>query len=143
MFLCFYASGYPSLEFVFDNYKLNLSKTVPGVSSGLYGFEMSSSNPIRYYVTDASGQIFIFDEDWNYVSNKSISSSIYYITRGGNYYYITTSSTFLKTDLQFNILITYNLNGGCRGLYYNSTGDSIFVASASLLVIFLFNFNLH
>jgi hypothetical protein len=143
MFLCIYASGYPSLEFVFDNYKLNASIAVPGVQSGYYGFEMSSSNPIRYFVTHlGQRRIFVFDENWNYVSNKSISSSIYYITQGGNYYYITASSTFLKTDLQFNILITYNSYGGYCGLYYNSTGDSIFVAPASLKVIHVFNFNL-
>jgi hypothetical protein len=52
MFLCIYASGYPSLEFVFDNYKLNASITHTGLLAGYTGFAKSSSNPIRYYVTN-------------------------------------------------------------------------------------------
>jgi hypothetical protein len=121
---------------------LNASIIVPGVSSGHYGYEMSSSMPLRYYVTDLSSKIFIFDEDWNYVSFKLIQNNVYNIIRGVNYYYITVSTAFLKTDQQLNILITYNLFRGYLGLYYNSTIDSILVAPASLHVIHVFNFNL-
>ena len=57
----FISSG---LQFVFENYKLNRSITVAGVSNGGYlGFAISSSNPIRYYVTNSvKNKIYVFDE---------------------------------------------------------------------------------
>ncbi len=150
MFLCIYASGYPSLEFVFDNYKLNASITYTGSLAGYTGFAISSSNPIRYYVTNFyQKQILVYDEDWNYVYLNSINNNVYYIIRGGYFFYITgmtatfSGSIILKTDQQLNILITYVCsNCGYQGIYYNSTFDSIYVAAASMQVIHVFNFNL-
>jgi hypothetical protein len=51
---------------------LNRSITVAGINGGFVGFAMSSSNPIRYYVTNnLKWNIFVFDEEWNYISQKS------------------------------------------------------------------------
>jgi hypothetical protein len=59
--------------------------TVTGVSYGYFGFGMSSSNPIKYYVTHFyEGKIFVFDENWNYVSNKSSFPDVTYMIPVGN-----------------------------------------------------------
>ncbi len=120
--------------------------TVTGDSSGYVGFGMSSLNTIQYYVTHyRQDKIFVFDEDWNYVSNKSSFPEVYYMIPVGNYFYITGSDNIWKTDQQLNVLIRYNSTGSFpwnRGLYYNSTNDLIYVASSNLLVIHVFNLNL-
>ncbi len=120
--------------------------TVTGVSSGYVGFGMSSLNPIQYYATHYhQDKIFVFDEDWNYVSNKSSFPEVYYMIPVGNYFYITGNDNIWKTDQQLNVSIRYNSTGSSplyRGLYYNSTNDLIYVASSNLRVIHVFNFNL-
>ncbi len=120
--------------------------TVTGVSSGYFGFGMSSSNPIQYYVTHYhQGKIFVFDENWNYVSNKSLFHNVEYMIPVGNYFYISDYFNIWKTDQQLNVLIRYNSTGSSheyRGLYYNSTNDLIYVASSYFEVINVFNLNL-
>ncbi len=120
--------------------------TVTGVSSGYVGFGMSSLNPIQYYVTHYSqGKIFVFDENWNYVSSKSSFPSVYYMIPVGNYFYITGRDNIWKTDQQLNVSIRYNSTGsspGYRGLYHNSTNDLIYVAPVNLQMIHVFNLNL-
>jgi hypothetical protein len=62
---------------------------------------MSSSMPLRFYVTNnVQKKIFVFDEDWNYLSNKSIPNRISYITRGTNCFYMIfyMSNLIVKTD---------------------------------------------
>ncbi len=120
--------------------------TVTGVSSGYFGFGMSSSNPIQYYVTHhAEGKIFVFDEDWNYVSNKSSFPNVTYMIPVGNYFYITGNSNIWKTDQQLNVSIRYDSTGSSpvyRRLYYISTNDLIYVASYNKQEIHVFNLNL-
>jgi hypothetical protein len=116
--------------------------TVSGVSDGYYGFGMSSLNPIQYYVTHyAEGKIFVFDENWNYVSVKSSFPNVLYMIPVGNYFYITGQDNIWKTDQQLNVLIRYNSTGSSfyRGLYYSSTNDLIYVASYNFKVIHVFN----
>ncbi len=113
---------------------------------GYIGFGMSSSNPIQYYFTHYNlGEIFVFDEDWNYVSSKSSFPNVLYMIPVGNYFYITGNSNIWKTDQQLNVLIQYNSTGSSsfyRGLYYSSTNDLIYVASYNLQMIHVFNLNL-
>ncbi len=120
--------------------------TVTGVSSGYYGFGMSSLNPIQYYVTNrATKTIFVFDENWNYVLNKSSFLSVVYMIPEGNYFYITGDLNIWKTDHQLNVLLQYNSTESSpsyRGLYYSSTNDLIYVAPYSLQMIHVFNLNL-
>ncbi len=120
--------------------------TVTGVSDGYWGFGMSSSNSIQYYVTHYSqGKIFVFDENWNYVSNKSSFPAVAYMIPVGNYFYITGNDYIWKTDQQLNVFIRYNSTGSSPkhgGLYYNSTDDLIYVAIEALQVIHVFNLNL-
>ncbi len=120
--------------------------TVTGVSGDYVGFGMSSLNPIQYYVTHYSqGKIFVFDENWNYVSNKSSFPNVLYMIPVGNYFYITGKHNIWKTDQQLNVSIRYNSTGSFpwyHGLYYNSTNDLIYVAPYNLQVIRVFNLNL-
>jgi hypothetical protein len=120
--------------------------TVTGVSGDYVGLGMSSSNLIQYYVTEFwQGKIFVFDENWNYVSTKSSFSYVYYMIPGGNYFYITGNGNIYKTDQQLNVLIRYDSTGSFplyRGLYQNSTNDLIYVAPFALQVIHVFNLNL-
>jgi len=119
--------------------------TVSGVSDGYYGFGMSSLNPIQYYVTHyAEGKIFVFDENWNYVSNKSSFPYVTYMIPVGNYFYITGNDNIWKTDQQLNVSIRYNSTGSYyyRGLYYNSTNDLIYAAPDNFQMVHVFNLNL-
>jgi hypothetical protein len=120
--------------------------TVTGVSSGYMGFGMSSSNPIQYYVTHyPQGKIFVFDEDWNYVSNKSSFLNVNYMIPVCNYFCITGRYKIWKTDKQLNVLFQYNSNDSSPhyvGLYHNSTNDLIYVAAYNLQMIHVFNLNL-
>jgi hypothetical protein len=120
--------------------------TVSGIGNGYVGFGMSSSNPIQYYVTHFSqDKIFVFDENWNYVSNKSSFLNVNYMIPVGNYFYITGKYNIWKTDKQLNVLFQYNSNGSSPhyvGLYYNSTNDLIYVAPDNFRMIHVFNFNL-
>jgi len=114
--------------------------TVTGVSSGYVGFGMSSLNPIQYYATHYhQDKIFVFDEDWNYVSNKSSFPEVYYMIPGANYSYITGDDNIWKTDQQFKVLIGKGSITDYRGLYQNSKNDLIYVAIETLQVIYVFN----
>jgi hypothetical protein len=120
--------------------------TVTGVSGDYVGFGMSRSNPIQYYVTHYSqGKIFVFDENWNYVSNKSSFLNVNYMIPVGNYFYISGRYNIWKTDKQLNVLFQYNSNGSTPhyvGLYHNSTNNLIYVAPGRFQMIHVFNFNL-
>jgi hypothetical protein len=121
--------------------------TVSGIGNAFIGFGMSRSNPIRFYVTHHNlGEIFVFDENWDFVSRKSSFRYVYYMILVGNYFYITGYNNIWKTDQQLNVSITHTNSTGSSpnycGLYYNSTNDLIYVASQDLQVIQVFNLNL-
>ena len=105
---------------------------------------MSSSNPIRYFVTHHDQhKIFVFDEGWNCVSNKSSFPFVNYMISVGYNFYITGWDYVWKTDLDFSVSIThYNLNAYYRGLYYNSTNDLIYVLASNLQGIYVFDVDL-
>ncbi len=107
---------------------------------------MTSSNPIRYFVTNFNlGKIFVFDEQWNYVSEKLSFTRVAYMILVGNHFYITGDSVVWKTDEQLNKLIQYNSTGSSplyRGLYYSSSNNLIYVAPYNLQVIHVFNLDL-
>ncbi len=136
----------PRLQTVFNNFKLSKSVSVTGVRDGYVGFGMSNSNPIKYYVTNVNkSKIFVFDDDWKYVSEKLSFTNVHYISLVGNYFFITGDENVWKTDIQLNVLITYNSAGSnlkYRGLYYNSTNDLIYVTVYSAKEIRVFNLDL-
>ncbi len=102
---------------------------------------MSNSIPIRYFVTNYfQGKIFVFNEEWNYVSEKASFTTAYIIIIVGNNFYITGTQNIWKTDEQLNKLITYT-NSTCdyTGIYYSSSNNSIYVTSNNLQAIHIFN----
>jgi hypothetical protein len=131
------------LQYVFDNYKLNRSITVNGAPPRYYGFGMSTSNPIRYFVThNQENKIYAFDEEWNYVSENIFTRPLFMISVG-NSFYITGDHNIWKTNQQLNLLIEYTESShNYNGLYYNSTNDLIYVTVPDLYEIHVFNLNL-
>jgi hypothetical protein len=110
---------------------------------------MSNSNPIQYYVINGiQNTTYVFDEDWNYVSEKTSLFHPNYMITIDNYFYITGLNSIWKTDQQLNVLLVfdgYNPTGQApwyNGLCYNSTKSLIYVASFTLQVIHVFNLNL-
>ncbi len=120
------------------------SISITGVSTGNQGFGMKTSNPIQFYITNyVESKIFIFDEDWNYASNKPFKKVNYMISIE-NFFWITGDVNIWKTDEELNILIQYNSTGynfGYSGLYFNSKSNLIYVVSYSLNLIKEFNLN--
>jgi hypothetical protein len=133
------------MRYVFDSYILNRTVNVTGVVDGFMGLAQSNSNYIQYYVTNCiQNKIFVFDENWNYVSNKSSFTYVMYMIPVGIYFYITGQNNVWKTDQELNVLIEHtDINDpSYRGLYYNSKNDLIYVAPFTLQVIHVFNLNL-
>jgi hypothetical protein len=128
---------------VFDNY--NLNKNVTGQSSGYTGFGMSSSNGNHFVTQTTDGKIFVFKEDWNYVSEKSSFTSVRYMFPVENFFYITGQSNVWKTDQELNILLQYNYSTtspAYRGLFCNLANSLIYVVPYSLQEIHIFNLSL-
>jgi hypothetical protein len=105
---------------------------------------MSSSNPIQYFVTNWKySQIFVFNEDWNFISAKSSFSFVHYMILLDSNIYITGDSKLWKTDERLNVLVTHaNSIASYRGLYYDSVKRMINVALYNLEVIVVFNMDL-
>jgi len=143
--LDFYILAVPTLRYVFQNYKLNRSITVSGFNAAFRGFAIKRSGPIQYYVTSyTTSQIFVFDENWNYVLNKTFNSvSISYMISVENNFYITADSNVWKLDERLNVLIRHlDSTATYAGLYYRSTNRLIYVAPANLPKIHVYNLNL-
>ncbi len=122
---------------------MNRSITVNGDSDGYTGFSMSSSNPIRYYVTHYDqGKIFIFDDEWNYISEKASFTNAAFIISVGNNFYITGDSNIWKIDEQLNKLIQYDSYPSYLGIYYSSSDNLIYVAPQNWQVIHIFDLDL-
>ena len=89
----------------------------------LHGFGMilSSSNSSIYYVIDCSAnKVYIWNDNWLYISFKRFTAPAYMITIGTSLY-MTGNSNVWKLDEHLNTLIQYNSNGifSYRGLCYN------------------------
>ena len=114
---------------------------------GLWGFGMhSSSNTTYYYVIDGNGagKVYIFSDEWKFISFKSFNAPSYMISIG-NSLYLTGHSNVWKIDQDLNILIEYKLYGGypsCRGISYNPSNGFIYVAVWGFSEIQVFNLNL-
>ena len=91
-----------------------------------------------------SNRIFLFDEDWKYLLNKSFSTAAY-AESIEEYLYITGGSNIWKTDSQLNILMQYNRVGSVtyRGIYDYCSNNLIYAAKySSSLEIYIFDLNL-
>ena len=137
---------------LFSNSTLQLSfNQIDSISlSKAFGFAMFTPSNSYYYVSDLGlNRIFILNEDWSYVSNKTFLAPAYLTTIGNNLY-ATGYKNIWKLDQNLNILIQYTATGFSTspgpyymGIYYNSTNNLIYVAPNSLNVIEVFNLNLN
>jgi hypothetical protein len=96
-----------------------------------------------YYVTDYWGHIiFLLDDNYDYVTNKTFIHPAYMLTINSNLY-ITGYSSIWKTDKYLNVLETYTSTGAnYRGIYFNSTENLIYIADSYNSDFLIFNMNL-
>ena len=108
---------------------------------------MLVSKNTTYFVPDNyPNLVHVYDDNWNYLTSKSINSPANIITIGNNIY-ITSNVNVYKTDSNFNILSTYYPDDWSytyfRGIYYNSTNNLIYVAAFLNANIHVFDLNLN
>jgi hypothetical protein len=97
-----------------------------------------------YYVSDFNGTIFILNDSWEYIDQKSFIKPAYMLTFD-QYIYIAADKNISKTDKYLNILNQYNYSGetpSYRGIYHNSTCNLLFVTAGALKLIQVFDMNL-
>ena len=113
----------------------------------LVGFGMySSPNSTYYYVMDYGyGKVYILNDEWNFISFKSVTNPTYMISIG-NSLYMTGYYNVWKVDQDLNILINYEPTGGdpgYKGISYNPSNNLIYVVAHYLYKIQVFNFDLN
>ena len=112
----------------------------------LKGFGIySSSNTTYYYVMEyGANKVYIFNEEWKFISFKNFDNPNYMISIG-NSYYVTNQFNISKLDKDLNILRNYNSTGvdpRYRGISYNPSNWLVYVAAADLNEIQVFNLDL-
>jgi hypothetical protein len=96
-----------------------------------------------YYVADfPADRIYLLNDNYEYVANKTFSSPAYMVTINSSLY-ITGQTSIWKTDKYLNVSQTYTSNGSqYRGIYFNSTENFIYVSDTSRTDFQVFNMNL-
>ena len=90
------------------------------LSIGLYGGGISNDGPnYNYLINNLFGQIYMFENNWNYVANKTSFLLAYSMVKVGSNLYITSNTNFWKTDLQLNIINQLNVYSAVYSIYYN------------------------
>ena len=131
---------------VFTNYTMQIS--IPTSLNGntfsyLHGFGMMCDFNTTYYVIDWSGnRIFVLNDNYGYVTQKTFSAPTYMIIVNSNLY-ISGQNNIWETDKYLNTLNTYTFSGaGYRGIYFNLTDNSIYAAPIGYTYFQLFDLNL-
>ncbi len=84
----------------------------------------------------------MFDENWQFLISKSFFKVAYMATIK-NELYLTGDSAVYKTDRNLNVLQTFTYTGaGYRGIYYDTTSDTFYVAAYKLNKIHILDRNL-
>ena len=108
----------------------------------LTGFGSLFDLNTTYYALDYSAnRIIIFDSNWQYLTFKNFTGPAYMITVN-NSLYISCNNNVYKTDKYLNITSQYNSYDCYRGLYYNSSNNTIYVSGGSKIYIFDLNLTL-
>ena len=112
----------------------------------LLGFGMFSSNNLTYYyVMDFwNSKVYIFNDQWSFISYKEFYYTAYMIIIG-NSLYMTGRNNVWKVDKDLNILIDYNPGGSTPsylGISYNPSNGLIYVAAPWLNEIQVFSLDL-
>ena len=119
-------------------------KTYSGINFiGLNGFGCLVDTATTFYALDWTGnKIIIYDSNWQYLTYKNFSSPINMITVN-NSLYISGDNFIYKTDKNLNITKQYySASAGYRGLFFNSSGNTIYVAGFSKKAIDILDLNL-
>ena len=106
----------------------------------------SSPSETYYYVMDYFGIVYILNDDWQFISFKNFTNSLYMISIN-NSLYMSGSYDVWKVDKDLTVLINYNYNqAGSNakylGISYNPSNSLIYVAASMLNEIHVFNLNL-
>ena len=112
--------------------------------TSLCGFGYLVDSNTTYYALDYNAnRIVIYDENWQYLTFKNLTYPAYMITVN-NSLYIAAKNFIYKTDKYLNITKQYNsTSAGYHGLYYNSSSNTIYVASYLKYLIDVFDLNLN
>jgi hypothetical protein len=96
-----------------------------------------------YYVLDYNAnRIFLLNDNYGYLTHKAFTNPAYMVTVY-SYLYITGNSDICKTDKYLNVLKTHTEFGASyRGIYFNSTENSIYVAPNTYTYFQVFDLNL-
>ena len=136
-----------SLWNVFTNSKIqsNITQLNGNSFNWLYGFGFYLSSNSSYYLMDSGASlVYVLNDNWKLVSNKTFAYPAYMITIGTSLY-MTGGSTVWKLDENLNVVIPYKATGNSpsyRGLCYNPNNSLIYVAPNNLSVIHIFDLNL-
>ena len=100
----------------------------------LIGFGMYISlNTTYYYVMDVgTSKVYIFNDEWSFISFKTITAPCNMISIG-NSLYMTGVYNVWKVDKDLNFLINYQPNGNYpvyRGMSYNLSNGLLYVANS-------------
>ena len=111
--------------------------------TNLFGFGYLVDSNTTYYVLEWSGnRIIIYNSNWQYLTFKSLNRPAHMITINSNLY-ISGDQNVYKTDKYLNIISQYNnVSVYYRGLYYNSSSNTIYVAGYLNNRIDVFDLNL-
>ena len=90
-----------------------------------------------------TGEVYILDDEWKFISSKYFDSSNYMISID-NSLYMTGSDNVWKVDKDLKILVNYNPGGDpiYRGISYNPSNGFIYVVAYGLNEIQVFNLDL-
>ena len=130
---------------VFQNSSLQTTiNTYSGMNfTNLNGFGYLVDTNTTYYVLDYFGsRIIMFNENWEYLSFRSLIYPLNMITVN-NTLFISAKGYIYKTDKYLNIISQYySASTAYRGLYLNSSSNTIYVAGQFNQTIYEFDLNL-
>ncbi len=128
---------------VFNNYRLKTNITrINGGWIDPEGFAMDSTKT-RYYISDWTyNKIYILNNEYQYISEKSFNFPKKIISIGNNMY--ISGRYIWKTDRDLNVLIQFDgTNSLFMDIYFNSTNTLMYVPSYYLNSIQVFDLNLN
>ena len=113
------------------------------LSIGLYGGGISNDGPnYNYLINNLFGQIYMFENNWNYVANKTSFLLAYSVVKVGSNLYITSNTNFWKTDLQLNIINQLNVYSAVYSIYYNWAENLLYTTLIFQKLIRYYDLNL-
>lgn len=96
------------------------------------------------YVVDATNrQLVVFDTDWQFLYNVTLSVAPRFMTTAGKNLYVSTDAGIMKMDLNHNILIQTNTDNWYRRIHYNASNNLLYASNVANNSIDTFDRNLN